>query len=805
MTLYSTPPEVDSGFDLASVFDVFVVEPDPMTNVCINPSFETNTTGWTAIGGSIARVATQQRHGAYGLQVTPSAGVNDGVSYTQGFAAANATKYLMSVAFKGAAGIPYRIFFADTANAAVSVPRTFVGTGYWQRVFTFFESASAVTRRVVVSKNNSASTAPFFIDGVLIAVSDHDTLYFDGDTEGYFSDTDYQWLATPHASQSVRNPYAASTGRLIEITNETLATLAMTGLGKGPTEIVTVPTPGVGGSVYQGTTIVEKPFTMAARLYADQASSHLQYRRQLFRVFNRLTEVNAQELTLLFRPKGTQPFSIAQDVFVPALYEPQPADLLNPVASSFELRFRSIRPSLGMGYDAAAAIGNSNTFTLNNIAERRSGLWTNMNGGVTAGVGPRTSFYDANGILFMCGGMTTVGGVAVTRVASWDGSAITAYSALGTGAEIVRGLAKFGTSLYAAGNFTTPVTGFATAVGAGAWGALGAGGPNGALCDDVIVNNAGVVYVMTTAGTVWQWDGSTWTSLGSVGVGGQVSRLALGPNGELYRSNGGTAIQRFVSGTTWTTIGTASSTVRDISVGPDGRVYATGDFVTIDSVACVRIGVYNGVSWEALGAGLNNTGWCVTVDDQNLVHVVGVFTTAGGITLQGGYALWNGFQWQTPDISVPAGDMRTVSTFAGRVFIGTFNATVGTATWGGTTTVTNESDAAAYPTVTLLGPASGTTTVWRLESLTTGRKIAFNLTLSANERVTMRFAPGVQSIYSSIRGELINSVLQTGSSLSGFLLAPGSNSVLLYVTGTALQESVMSWKEAFHGVDSLAR
>jgi hypothetical protein len=95
----------------------------------------------------------------------------------------------------------------------------------------------------------------------------------------------------------------------------------------------------------------------------------------------------------------------------------------------------------------------------------------------------------------------------------------------------------------------------------------------------------------TAANYIAQWNGSSWSALGS-GMGGvtypNVSALA-------------------VSG---------------------GALYAGGDFTTAGGSAATNIAQWNGTSWSALGSGVNSTVSALAVSGSTL-YAGGSFTTAG--------------------------------------------------------------------------------------------------------------------------------------------------------------------------------
>ena len=127
------------------------------------------------------------------------------------------------------------------------------------------------------------------------------------------------------------------------------------------------------------------------------------------------------------------------------------------------------------------------------------------------------------------------------------------------------------------------------------WSALGSG--IGSELDDVeaLAVSGGTVYAggdFATAGTnaaitIAQWNGSTWSALGS-GMNGEVEALA-------------------VSG---------------------GTVYAGGSFTTAGTNTVNYIAQWNGSSWSALGSGMNGNVNALAVSGGTL-YAGGSFTTAG--------------------------------------------------------------------------------------------------------------------------------------------------------------------------------
>jgi len=161
-----------------------IIKPEATVNLISNPSLEASTTGYSAAGSSsLARVNTEQKFGVYSLEVTPSAGTTDGVSY--GLTLAAGEDYTFTVYFKGATGIPYRVYFYDnTAPGILGTPVTFTGDGKWHRYTMTITNRANTDLAVYVVKNSHASTAPFYIDALQVENKDRATTYCDGDQEG---------------------------------------------------------------------------------------------------------------------------------------------------------------------------------------------------------------------------------------------------------------------------------------------------------------------------------------------------------------------------------------------------------------------------------------------------------------------------------------------------------------------------------------------------------------------------------------------------------------------------------------------
>jgi hypothetical protein len=161
--------------------------------------------------------------------------------------------------------------------------------------------------------------------------------------------------------------------------------------------------------------------------------------------------------------------------------------------------------------------------------------------------------------LYAGGGFTTAGGTAANCVAQWNGSR---WSALGSGMNnFVTALAVSGGTLYAGGDFQTAGGSAATNIAqwsGSSWSALGSGisgeGSDGfgpyiwALAVSGSTLYAGGDFSTaggTAANSIAQWNGSSWSALGS-GMNSRVDALAVSGS-TLYAGGGFTTAGTNVS------------------------------------------------------------------------------------------------------------------------------------------------------------------------------------------------------------------------------------------------------------------
>jgi hypothetical protein len=238
----------------------------------------------------------------------------------------------------------------------------------------------------------------------------------------------------------------------------------------------------------------------------------------------------------------------------------------------------------------------------NYIAQWNGSSWSSLGSGMNRDV---DALAVSGGMLYAGGGFTTAGSdTNANCIAQWNG---TNWSALGSGMggvsdAYVSALAVSGSSLYAAGYFTTAGGSAANNIAqwnGSSWSALGSG-INGDV--EALAVAGGTLYAGgafefaggSAANCIAQWNGSSWSALGSGMTAPlsypQVSALAVSGStlyaGGLFTLAGGVLANYIAqwNGSSWSALGSGvggfdPSWVNALAVS-GGMLYLGGDFTT---------------------------------------------------------------------------------------------------------------------------------------------------------------------------------------------------------------------------------
>ena len=476
--------------------------------------------------------------------------------------------------------------------------------------------------------------------------------------------------------------------------------------------------------------------------------------------------------------------------------------------------------------ETSTALDTSDSLAVSFILARVGGLWTSLG---DPGMGPAEAMaMDSSGDLYVVGSFTSWAGIAgADYIAKYDVSAGT-WGAVG--ATPLNG-AVYGISITATGTIYI-VGGFTNAGGDGTADYVARLLSGGADWTSVTPAGAcnGTLYAVLLTDDGYVWVGGDFTSINGVAavnvakyliatptwtaaagivgaVGEYVAAIKQGQDGTIYIAGGFVNASAdpdadhiaYWTGTAWAAVGgPANGNITNLAVAPDGTLYAAGPFTVWNGVTCNYVGSWNGAVVSAMDSGLNAGGESLWIDDRSRVWVTGAFTSAGGVGIFNGIAIWNGNGWEAITIGFPAGTtVYTVFTDGDDLYFG-FD-TSGTAYVPGDTSVTYSGNVAYPPTITITGAAIACT-LRHIRNETTGVEILANLYISPGETITIDLgAPGEipagKSITSSWaarpNGDNLLGKILSPTALTRFTLAPapiaasGANIINFKITGTA--------------------
>jgi hypothetical protein len=180
------------------------------------------------------------------------------------------------------------------------------------------------------------------------------------------------------------------------------------------------------------------------------------------------------------------------------------------------------------------------------------------------------------------------------------------------------------------------------------------------------------------------------------------------------------------------------------------------------------------------------------------LYAAGDFTTANGVALPDSLAVWTGSAWLPVDVNLPGTpQVAALACSATGLLVAGFN-TSGSAV-SAVVTVPSNAGTKAFPKFKLTGPG----TLWQIRNYTSGKAIYFtDLTLLAGETAWLDLTPGQISFSSSWRGNLLYTVAP-GSNLASFSLLPGNNNISAFFFGStsAATGIFMQWPNTYWAMD----
>jgi hypothetical protein len=160
---------------------------DTTTNLCTNPSLETNTTGWSAQAGAVITRDTSTFHsGTASLKVVCNGGATFEAGLINATGAAAGNVWTVSAWIKGSAGgevVELTCQWRDVADTSTlaAQAQSYTLTASWQRITMTMAAAPASTAQIRVNFDVAAAVArTFFVDDVQIEARAYATPYGGG-------------------------------------------------------------------------------------------------------------------------------------------------------------------------------------------------------------------------------------------------------------------------------------------------------------------------------------------------------------------------------------------------------------------------------------------------------------------------------------------------------------------------------------------------------------------------------------------------------------------------------------------------
>lgn len=806
-----------------------LVVPEATVNLIAQPSMESGVSSYTNVNASSAASTDYATRGLKSLKVTPSGSASVAeVYYATGSGhITNGQIYTASLDLRGTAGFTYALVATDGAGSPDYGEVRFTATGDWQRVSLTFQPLAGATLRVRLRQIN-LSTKVFYTDCWQLEQKAYATTYCDGDQPGCI------WLGTSGGSFSQRAATAPG-GRIYKFNDLGFQILNYVGAGMAQIVHSTTRRALLGGERYQRTTPQKTLITLNGEIQGYNQRQLEEVREALIALVapNQSTQ-QSKALALRFQlldacgnPQGTE-LDIYPAYYVGGLEGNVNNHYRERIALQFILPSTPAVKEVNQGaaalvYDISDTYGATAKKSLvKNVSNGAYSLlldtgsaqaWVNSVDGLVYFVDDSTgsvriSTKSVSGA-FSASILNTIGGFAGTILA------LTLVADNSSGVLYVGG-----NYTAATGNYLLRYTG-GTFVNSGTFSAAVR-----AIC----VDNFNTVYVtgdfVTITGNsrvrIAKGSGTTWNNLVSAtGLSATGRALVKGQDGNIYiggdflTANGVTVnrIVRYnVASDTYTalpasgTIG-MNGVVRALACGPDGKIYAGGDFTTSGGVTCNRIAAWNGTQWQPLGVGLNGAVYSLSFDNQGNLYAAGQFTgtSDGTQTFPGKAAIWNGSTWHGLDYaggSNPNFDSIWVDKILGDVYFGAQVAGYTVADRPGLTDVVYNGSAGSNPKIVLTAPGVSYT-LWQISNITTGKNIYFNNYQVYNgETITLTLEPGNFSIISSTKGDISWAILP-GSDISSFTLEPGTNRIEVFaIEPTAAATVTAYWDNKHWSIDA---
>lgn len=817
-----------------------LIIPMSIRNRFKNPSVEQNLLNITAVGATLVRTTATQKRGAWSIQATPTASLNDGLYQSLPMPAANAGVF--SVDVLGTNGVNYKIYGWDaTAGTFLqnglggNAIAQFTATGAWQRVQVYCLNGVNTDCRFYVTKDNNNSTGVFYVDGFMFVdtpVLTDTYMYFDGDSPGSV------WEAFPHQSSSYLSEDADAGGLVINL--ETISTdsqgesdilvMSQSGTGHPPVQNIATPYGASHGSKYQRTVVIERPFTLKAWIQGSHWDDLLSTRRALIERLQpgqpMQIRYRGRDLTLLLNAvyesglefQGTQGFM------------EQPG-----------IRFTAYDPFWREEGNKGATLTPFTTASGTYVMRRDpDGTWNVMGNALNGSV--LCTAIAPNGVVWIGGQFTTAGGTSVNRFAYYDEPSNTwkrgtTSGTVGANGDVNKIVFRPDGVMFVGGAFSTfngvantagvakfdPSTGTTTSINTGGFGA------SSQVTDMVygVYNGIGTLWIGGVSATykllgIYQgtsisiWGGGVTTgtrvaALELIGTtlyaGGQFTQVNDGANvntenfasWDLSTSNGfGQApATGYIPGARVGGLASAAN-IMALMADASGDLIVAGGFDSMLGQDVSNICRFNGSSAYPLGQAVGNLNYygALALAPDGTIWMGTDANSVDGFFYPNQIHQWIGQIWWPSESTMNINPMSLSFRNDGTLYMGLDDNI--SSLFSARTTVSNPGSAPAGFTLVVKGPG----TLWRITNGRNGSSLAFvNSFALDSEYITIECGQHSTRITSSFRGDVTGMMLP-GSRLSELVLEPGFNPIsVLFDDQSATGKVVAFWSNTFWSID----
>lgn len=721
-------------------------------------------------------------------------------------------------------------------------------TGWARYYLPYYEPGSFLLGRRCYLRSAVANTGLVYTDGWHVGPAEAEQVYFDGDTTVLAFDADpyaFSWEGEAHGSVSTAAQRVHTAGILVSLFDLDFKTTGVVGLGLLDPEL-DVATFTDGTELSKGTLMAGKDFSIVGRVMAETHRQLAQKRQAVIDHFNFLN-ASSGLLRLGYQPIDRDGIPYGKRLWANcAFIGGLSGNLNNLYQDNLELRFRLFDGRLYEEFGNVAELafdGYAGTNTTIFSRDPHTGAWEQyLTDTPTATTGGQVNcvLVMDDGSLIVGGSFTAIGGVTARRCAKWDPTSRT-WAEYGGGFNntvfaLALGRGTLNPQVIAGGAFTNnpgstnPMLHIAYHNGI-QFVQLGVGVDD--TVHDIDVSPDGWVYIVgafladggaapvrnfgafdASIGGDGLWHNFVTSLTGGVEptmwavkvnpentkvfIGGTFSEINDDPLlrcvAQWNTGPGGTG--------TYSALETGlSAQVVDLEFGPDGYLYAVGDFSQDGAFTRLikRFARWNGNTWEEVGRGeIDEPMQFMAWDKRGNAYVIMEQNAEFGT--ESVIFQWTGSTWIPMDFigenaSFAAMGRPHVSP-AGRLFLGTAGSTV--EAFGGHTEIDYQGTAETSPRFTLIGPA----TLHRIDNWTLDKHVYFDgLTLLADEQLFVEFSP--PRAWTNLRDDVLDFVVVGISDLEDFKLTPGTNHVTVTATGTdGDTKCLLSWHNAHFSIDA---